>query len=1020
MKYFSNSIKQFCLVLTACLLGIGAMAQVTFQVDMSNQMVDAAGVHIAGDFQGWDPAATPLTDIGGGVWAITIPALTPLATYQYKFVNGNVWGMDEAVPGACSNGGNREVTISATADETLPAVCYAACTVCAPPVVDVTFQVDMTNEVVDAAGVHIAGAFQGWDPSTTPLTDMGAGVWAVTLSVDEGAAYEYKFVNGNAWGQDEVLSGACVSNGNRSIIIPAGGGTIDIVCYNSCDACIAGVPGCTDVNAQNYDAAATADDGTCAYLITFSVDMNNVCVGPNGVHIAGAFQGWDPATTAMDDSDNDGVYTVTLTVPNGNNEYKFINGNAWGSDESVPVECASGTNRSVVVAGVDEALPTVCYASCAACSAPANVGVTVQVDMSELIVDAAGVFVAGDFNAWDATANALTDLGGGLWSATIDVAAGSGVQYIFYNGASGETVPVECGVDNNGSLVREVSCVSEATTVDPVCFSSCGACVSSLVNVTFQVDLSNVTINPIGAFIVGSFQSVPWTAGLDQMVNAGGGVFTYTTLIPSNTTIEYKYLNGPNFANEETVPSSCGVDNGLGGFNRSFAVADVDVTIPLHCFSSCNSCATLPVDVTFQVDMSQQVVDAAGVHIAGVFQGWDPSATLMTDMGGGIWSYTASIQPGEAVQYKFVNGNAWGMDESVPAPCNVGGNRSFTPGTSNETVPAVCYGACLACSVPDADVTIQVDMSNEVVDAAGVHIAGSFQGWDPAATPMTDLGGGIWAITISVQEGSTVDYKFVNGNAWGLDEAVPVECANAGNRSFLVPVGGATLDVVCFASCTICNTDVAGCLDPAAQNYDAAATVSNGSCLYKVTFRVDMANQGTNAANIMGDFQGWDPLATPMTNVAYDIFQFEGYFTENTTLTYKFVNGETVYAEAVPVECGVDDGFGGFNRTIDVGTADQVVTLCFESCTLCEGCTDPMAAEFNPFAGVDNGSCLTAVVEGCTYADATNYNAAANVDNGSCEFGPMSNNCPEDLNQDGVINAGDLLQFLGSFGTTCL
>ena len=93
---------------------------------------------------------------------------------------------------------------------------------------------------------------------------------------------------------------------------------------------------------------------------------------------------------------------------------------------------------------------------------------------------------------------------------------------------------------------------------------------SSLVNVTFQVDLSNVTINPIGAFIVGSFKSVPWTAGLDQMVNAGGGVFTYTTLIPSNTTIEYKYLNGPNFANEETVPSSCGVDNGLGGFNRYF------------------------------------------------------------------------------------------------------------------------------------------------------------------------------------------------------------------------------------------------------------------------------------------------------------------------------------------------------------------------------------------------------------------------------------------------------------------
>ena len=30
-----------------------------------------------------------------------------------------------------------------------------------------------------------------------------------------------------------------------------------------------------------------------------------------------------------------------------------------------------------------------------------------------------------------------------------------------------------------------------------------------------------------------------------------------------------------------------------------------------------------------------------------------------------------------------------------------------------------------------------------------------------------------------------------------------------------------------------------------------------------------------------------------------------------------------------------------------------------------------------------------------------------------------SNDCPSDLNQDGAIGAGDLLIFLGEFGSTC-
>ena len=46
--------------------------------------------------------------------------------------------------------------------------------------------------------------------------------------------------------------------------------------------------------------------------VTFSVDMNNETVAAEGVHVAGNFQGWDPAATMLSDDDMDGVYTCLL------------------------------------------------------------------------------------------------------------------------------------------------------------------------------------------------------------------------------------------------------------------------------------------------------------------------------------------------------------------------------------------------------------------------------------------------------------------------------------------------------------------------------------------------------------------------------------------------------------------------------------------------------------------------------------------------------------------------------------
>jgi alpha-amylase/alpha-mannosidase (GH57 family) len=61
-------------------------------------------------------------------------------------------------------------------------------------------------------------------------------------------------------------------------------------------------------------------------------------------------------------------------------------------------------------------------------------------------------------------------------------------------------------------------------------------------------------------------------------------------------------------------------------------------------------------------------------------------------------------------------------------------------------------------------------------DASSVHLAGEFNGWDPAALPMSDDDGdGVWEVVTELQAGRTYEYKFVvdGGVAWREDPLNP-------------------------------------------------------------------------------------------------------------------------------------------------------------------------------------------------------------------------------------------------------
>ena len=226
--------------------------------------------------------------------------------------------------------------------------------------------------------------------------------------------------------------------------------------------------------------------------------------------------------------------------------------------------------------------------------------------------------------------------------------------------------------------------------------------------------------------------------------------------------------------------------------------------------------------VKVSVDMKNETVSANGVHVAGNFQGWSPNGTKLNQEGSStIYSKYTEMDPNTLSEFKFINNNDWSSGvESVPAISQKGhknngesnDNRWVWTGSGSDTLVLPAFMFSGAAPSGKYAVRLAVDLQKEAsVNANGVHIAGDIQKaagfpeWNPSATPMPNLfsSNKIYEVILCVADG-TYAYKFVNGNSWGSDEAVPSACANNNNRS--VSVSGANVEAakVCYGSCDAC------------------------------------------------------------------------------------------------------------------------------------------------------------------------------------------------------------------------
>ena len=91
-----------------------------------------------------------------------------------------------------------------------------------PKMVDVTFRVLVPAETPPNDTVYIAGGTLPleWNPSKEPMTNLGGGIWEITLQFLEGTDLQYKYVRG-AWERVEWW-GTIINVANRSVIINYG------------------------------------------------------------------------------------------------------------------------------------------------------------------------------------------------------------------------------------------------------------------------------------------------------------------------------------------------------------------------------------------------------------------------------------------------------------------------------------------------------------------------------------------------------------------------------------------------------------------------------------------------------------------------------------------------------------------------------------------------------------------------------------------------------------------------------
>lgn len=200
-------------------------------------------------------------------------------------------------------------------------------------------------------------------------------------------------------------------------------------------------------------------------------------------------------------------------------------------------------------------------------------------------------------------------------------------------------------------------------------------------------------------------------------------------------------------------------------------------------------------------------------------------------------------------------------------------------------------------------------------------------------------------------------------------------------------------------------TEILGCTDDTADNFNIDATTDDGSCIITGCMDVSADNYNANANNAGDcDYSGCTNASAcnydPIHNVEDGscTYASSGYDCNGVCLSD--ADGDGVCDAFEVLGCmdsngcnynpdATDSGFCSYPSQSYLDCSGECINdddgdgICNELES--DGCTDETAFNYNPAATDDDGSCI-AVALGCMDSSADNYDASANTDNGLCQY----------------------------------
>jgi len=383
--------------------------------------------------------------------------------------------------------------------------------------------------------------------------------------------------------------------------------------------------------------------------------------------------------------------------------------------------------------------------------------ITFRVNMSNYTgTIGTGVYVNGSFNGWCGSCNPLTDMGNGLWQATLPIPAGN-IEYKFtidgWNAQENFTANDACIDPNNDGYFNRYYQISGDAVLPAVCFNSCDPCPSNATQLigTWKLKASAGSLAVGPALGDGSW----WSNGAAD-VTTRACLFDDSVKFDANGTMTH-YMDGSTWleAWQGTDPAACGTPvaphNGAGPYTYTYSAGEL-------------------------------MINGIGGHIG-----------LAKVYNGGELASPANAPASVTYQISFANN-----DNTMIADIN------FGPGWWR-----FIYEKTQIIQMPDPNITFKVDMSEYAgTITTGVFINGSFNNWCGNCNPMTNTSGSVWEVTLPLSAGP-IEYKFtVDG--WndqesfvGGESCVDTIADGFFNRYYVVATD-AILPAVCFASCEAC------------------------------------------------------------------------------------------------------------------------------------------------------------------------------------------------------------------------